>query len=307
MTCILYRKSSISLAFQTNTILRGCNLFIWYGFSDNNQQKDIIIDAKTIKEYLKADLAQFDHTCITAESADDIVSSMVFLGRKIYNDACKRNNFAQLIVENEYGDIVMISNQRTVIHKHFIFSNEGAFFSCSSDNPFSFFGANPKHYILSSTTNFTNKQLNDLLDGSNNNHSVEITCIDDVTSTAITFQGNARELPVRFSVSCRGQYPHQIHELPSIEKCSRMHGHTYKCCVSAFNSKDVISVNNFIKALGRSIVDALNEAFLLGRVQQATVESVARYIAITLSQSYKLAFVELTETPNIMARITFNE
>ena len=307
MTCVLYRKSSISLAFQTNTILRGCNLFIWYGFSDNDQQKNIIIDAAIIKKYLKTDLAQFDHTCISVDSADDIVSSMVYLGRMIFNNACKHDNFVQLLVENEYGDMVVFSSQRVIIHKHFIRSNEGTCFFYSSDNPFSFLGTNPKHCVISSTTNYSNKELSDLLNGSHINRNVDITCIDDVTLTAITFQGDTIGIPIRFSVSCRGQYAHQISGLPSYEKCSHLHGHTYKCRVSVFNSEEVTSANNFIKTLGHLIVALLNEAFLLGGDQQTTVENVARYIAGRLSQSYKLEFVELTETPNIMVRISFDD
>ena len=307
MTCILYRKSSISLAFQTNSFLRGCNLFVWYGFTDANHQKDIIIDATIIKEYLKTDLAKFDHTCFSTESVDDIVSFMVFLGRKIYNEACTRKSFIQLVVENEYGDIVVFSHNHIEIHKHFVRSNEGAYFSYSSNNPFALLGAMPKHCVISSTTNFTDKQLNDLLNGNDNNICIDITFIDDVTSTATTFKGNDLGWPIRFSVSCRGQFAHQIVDIASSEKCNRLHGHTYKCCVSAFSTKDISSANHFIKTLGRSVDDALNEAFMPDRVSQNTVENVARFIANRLSQSYKLAFVELAETPNIMARITFDE
>lgn len=307
MICILYRKSSISVAFQTNAILRGCNLFIWYGFSDNHQQKDIIIDAAIIKDYLNEDLSRFDHSCISVDSADDIVSCMLILGRIIYDDACKRNNFAQLIVENEYGDYVVILDQRVVIHKRVIFSDQEACFTNTSNSLFSFLGSRPKHCMLSSATNFTNKQLNELLYASQNDKDVDITYIDEVTSTAITFTGSSLGRPSKFSVCCRAQYTHQIAGIPSSEKCSHLHGHTYKCCVCVFNSSDVANTDSFMKAIGQSTVLALDEAFLLKYVQQTTVENVARYLACKLSQSYKLAFVELAETSNIMARITFDD
>lgn len=306
MTCILYRKSSISLAFQTNSILRGCNLSIWYGFSDNNQHEDIIIDASIIKKYLTADLAQFDHSCVYVDSADDLVSSMIILGKKLYVGACQYPNFIQLCVENEYGDIVVISRNRVVVHKQFVRFDEGACFCCTTDNLFSYLGTSCTRCVLSSVKNYTNEQLNNLLKGSLQDCCAEITCFDDVTSTAMTYQGNNLRLLLRVSVSCIKQFAHKIDGLPSSEKCGHLHGHTYKCRASAIISPDEVNVNLFIKSFGALLVTTLNDTFLSGAVQQSTVENAVRYIAKRLSTSHKLAFVELSETPNIMAGIFFD-
>lgn len=283
----------------------GSNLFIWYGFTDNRIGNDFIIDATTIKHLMEKDLSCYDHVCVSIDKADDIISLMIELGKRLYATACHHQLFSNLIVENEYGDSVIISNATSLIHKHFIQANGIAKFTCSNVSPFDFFCKDPRHGIISSTLNFSNIDLNKILNQECEDNSFFITDIDDISGTALTYKGGIRDIPQYYSVSCIRQHAHQLIDLQESEKCHNLHGHTYKCWVSVENRQCKRITDEQINKLGTSILYALEASFQIENLRQTTLENIIDYMGQLLSLDYEIAYIELTETPNIKARIYY--
>lgn len=309
MRRLIYRRDNISIALKQNEFTSGCNLYIWYGYIDNNSVKhDFIVDTSVIKEDMKADLREYDHLCIDVNDAYDIVDNMIEIGKMIFQKAMSHPLMNEIIVEDIYGDEVVIRNKQLIIHKKYLRNLIGdcAIFSCNDRQRYSLFGLKSQEFTCTCKENITEKQLQQLVRNEKNSMHYYVTCRDEAASVALTYYGK-ESMPEYITFCC---IEHMAHQLPCIsvsDKCGRLHGHTYRCYVAIKNCSRMTITSEYVYFMGKKIRSTLRTAFDLRKLSITTTENVISYVAEELCNEHELAFIELSETPNIKARIYVEE
>lgn len=305
MRHLIYRRENISVALKQNGVTLGCNLYIWYGYIDNEpRQHDFIVDASVIKEDMKNDLQEYDHICFDVHESNDIVDCMIEIGQTIFKKAIFHPLMDEIIVEDIYGDKVIIQNDRMIIHKRYLHNllSDYAVFSCNNEQIHSLYGLPFQTFILTCKENITEKELQELMINENNNICFYVTYKDEASSTNLTYH-RKESIPEYITFCCIEQMAHQLPNLLISEKCGRLHGHTYRCYATIKNSNKKPVTSKYISSIGEKIRTYLRTAFDLKDFSITTTENVISYVAEKLCNEYELSFIELSETPNIKARI----
>lgn len=309
MGIVIYRRANISLALKQNGFTTGVNLYIWYGYiSDTTKQDDFIVDASLIKEHMKIDLQEFDHLCIEIKTKYDIVDSMIEIGQMIFAKARSRLQLHEVIVENIYGDEVVIRNSCITIHKKFLYglNSEGVVFFCNDNKRLRLYGLPFQRYTFTSNKNVTEKHLNEIMLNVGNNMQCFISRIDEASMVISTFY--KQESVPQYITFCIIE--HIAHQLPNVSasiKCNRLHGHTYRCYVTVNNTYKTPLTSELVFSIGETVRTYLRKAFELKNLSVTSVENVARYLSENLCNEYNIAFIELSETPNIKVRLSIEK
>lgn len=309
MKRLIYRRDNISIALKQNGFISGCNFYIWYGYSDKEaKQSDFIIDASVIKEDMKVDLQEFDHLYINVHDSNDIVDNMIQIGQMIFKKAMSHPLMDEIIVEDIYGDKVVIRDNQLIVHKIYLcnFIGDHVFFSCNNGKRHSLYGLPFQRFTFTCKENITEKQLQQIIDNINDSMHYYITCRDEVSDTALTYY-KKESTPKYITVCCIEQMAHQLSNLAISEKCGKLHGHTYRCFAAIKNDNRMSLTSEYIFAISEKVKTYLRAAFELRELSVTTTENVISYVAGKLCNEYELAFIELSETPNIKARIYVEE
>lgn len=309
MRRLIYRRDNISIALKQNEVTLGCNLYIWYGYIDNDpKQQDFIVDASVIKEDMKNDLQEYDHICFGVHESNDIVDSMIEIGQMIFKKAMSHPLMDELIVEDIYGDKVIIENDRLTIHKRYLHNLLGgyAFFSCNDKQKQSLYGLPFQNFILTCKENISEKELQRLIVNENNSMWYYVTYRDEASSASLTFY-RKESIPEYITYCCIEQMAHQLPNLSISGKCGRLHGHTYRCYAAIRNGNKMPVTSEYVSSIGEKVRTYLRTAFDLTELSVTTTENVISYIAEKLCNEHGLAFIELSETPNIKVRIYLEE
>lgn len=309
MRRLIYRRDNISIALKQNELTFGCNLNIWYGYIDNSSKKNnFIVDASVIKEDMRNDLQEYDHICFDVNKNNDIVDSMIDIGQMIFKKAMSHQLMSEIILEDIYGDKVIIQKDRLIIHKaylHNLLSNY-AVFSCYGKPRHVLYGLPFHSFILTCHENITEKELQQLLMANVNNMQYYITYKDEASSVALTYYRKERA-PEYITICCIEHLAHQLPDLSLSEKCGRLHGHAYCCYATIRNANKVSNTSEYVLSIGEKVRTYLRAAFNFGELSATTTENVISYVAEKLCNEYELTFIELSETPNIKARIYLEE
>lgn len=309
MRRLIYRRYNISIALKQNEVILGCNLYIWYGYIDNEpKQRDFIVDASVIKEDMKNDLQEYDHICFDVHENNDIVDSMIEIGQMIFKKAMSHPLMDEIIVENIYGDKVIIQNNRVIIHKRYLHNLLGnyAVFSCNDKQRHSLYGLPFQNFILTCKENITEKELQQLMANENNSMRYYVTYKDEASSVTLTYY-RKESVPEYITFCCIEQMAHQLPNLSISGKCGRLHGHTYRCYAAIRNGNKMPVTSEYIFSIGEKVRTYLKTAFDLRELSVTTTENVISYVAEKLCNEHELAFIELSETPNIKVRIYLEE
>lgn len=309
MKRLIYRKDNISIALKQNEVILGCNLYIWYGYIDNEpRQRDFIVDASVIKEDMKNDLSEYDHICFDVHESNDIVDSMIEIGQMIFKSARSHPLMAEIILEDIYGDEVIIQNNQLIIHKRYLHNllDDYAIFSCNDKQRHSLYGLPFQTFILTCKENITEKELQQLMINKNNSMWFYVTSKDEASSTTLTYY-RKESVPEYITFCCIEQMSHQLPNLSISGKCGRLHGHTYRCYATIRNCKKKPVTSEYIFSIGNKVRTYLRTAFDLKELFVTTTENVISYVAEKLCNEYELAFIELSETSNIKVRIYLEE
>ncbi len=304
MKQLIYRKDNISVAFKNSNGIKGCNLFIWYGYSEKETiQTDFIFDASLIKSDMKADLDEFDHHCFDIGDNEDIVDSMVVIGDMIYAKAMSHILLDEIIIEDIYGDTVVIRADSKIIQKKYLFNSfdKDFFFVCNDENRHCLFGLPFKEYTITCPHNITIDEMYRIIAKKHSPEWYYISDTDAASSVSLTYF-KEESSPKIITIRCIEQQAHQINNKSLSDKCQRLHGHTYQCCVSVNNSSMSIVTQDYVIALGERIRNHLRNA-LNSNTLITTTENIAKYICSSLEKDYKIVLIELWETPNIKTRI----
>ena len=306
MRRLIYRRDNISIALKHKEFFTGCNLYIWYGYIGNKlRQGDFIVDASVIKEDMKVDLQEYDHSCIEIHDSNDIVDSMIQIGQMIFKKAMYHPLMDEIIVEDIYGDEVIIRSNQLIIHKKYLrnFLGDYVIFSCNDRQVHGLYGMLVQNFTFTCRENITEKQLQQLINSVDNNMQYYITCRDEASSTTLSYY-KKESRPQYITLCCIEQATHQ---LSILGKCGKLHGHTYCCLVTIKNSNRIPITSEYILSIDKKVRTYLRTAFDVGDFFGSTTENVINYVAEKLSTEHELAFIELSETPNIKARIYVEE
>lgn len=305
MKLIIYRRDNISLALRHNGITTGVNLYIWYGYaSSESKRDDLIVDAALIKEDMRVDLRDFDHVCIDINRAYDIVDSMIEIGQKIFTQAMARTSLYEIILEDIYGDEVVIRDGYATVHKRFLYNSrdEGTVFSCNDSKRQRLFGIPFREFTFTSNENITEESLNHIMMNANNNMQYQISSTDEASAIISTFNGQ-ESIPQYITFCITEHIAHQLPDLSVLGKCSRLHGHTYRCYVAVNNAHKLPVTSELVSTIGESVRTHIRKAFEDGNLSVTSTENIIRYLSEKLCDDYDVAFIELSETPNIKARL----
>lgn len=306
MRRLIYRRDNISIALKQNELTNGCNLYIWYGYIDNEpKQHDFIADASVIKKDMKVDLQEYDHLCIDIHDINDIVDSMIQIGQMIFKKAMSHPLMDEIIVEDIYGDEVIIRSNQLIIHKKYLrnYIGDYAIFSCNDRQRHSLYGMPIQNFTFTCKENITEKQLQQLMNNVNNNMQYYVTRRDEASAATLSYYKKER-IPQYVTFCCIEQTAHQ---LTISGKCGRLHGHTYRCYATIKNGNRISITSEYVCSIGKKIRTYLRSAFDVGKLPATTTENVISYVAGKLCSEHELAFIELSETPNIKARIYVEE
>lgn len=302
---LICRRDNISIAFKQNEFISGCNLYIWYGYIGNEpKQQELIVDASVIKEDMKVDLQDFDHLCIDVHDSSDIVDNMIEIGQMILKKAMSHSLIDEIIVEDIYGDEVVVRSNQLTIHKKYLHNLIGnhAVFSCNNRQRHCLYGVPFQNFTFTCKENITERELQQLLSNSNNRMQYYVTCRDEASSVNLTYY-RKEGIPEYITFCCIEHMAHQLPNLLSSGKCGGLHGHTYRCYVTIKNSSRMSIASEYIYTTDEKIRTYLRAAFDLRELLVTTTENIISYLAEKLCNEYELAFIELSETPNIKARL----
>lgn len=306
MKRLIYRRDNISIALKQNEFTNGCNLYIWYGYIDiGPKQHDFIVDASVIKEDMRVDLQEYDHLCIEIHDSNDIVDSMIQIGQMIYKKAMSHPLMDEIIVEDIYGDTVIIRSEQLIIHKKYLcnFTGDYVILACNDRQRSSLYGTPIQNFTFTCKENITEKQLKQLMNNINSNMQYYVTCRDEASATTLSYYKKER-IPQYITFCCIEQAAHQL-AIPG--KCGRLHGHTYCCYATIKNDNRIPVSSEYIFSVAKKVRTYLRAAFDVGKLSVPTTENVINYVAGKLCSEHDLAFIELSETPNIKARIYVEE
>ena len=309
MRRLIYRRDNISIALKQNEFTSGCNLYIWYGYIEKaSKQQDFIIDTSMIKKDLKVDLQEFDHACIDVHDSNDIVDSMIEVGHMIFKKAMVHPLIDELIVEDLFGDKVVIRSNQVIIYKKYLYNllSNYAIFSCNDSLKHNLYGLSVQNSIFTCKENITEKQLQQLISNDNNKMQYYITYIDEASSTALTYF-RKESIPEYITFCCIEHIAHQLPNLSISEKCGRLHGHTYRCYATIKNGSRMPITAEYVSCVEKKIRTYLRTAFEFREISTTTTENIISYVADKICNEYELTFIELSETPNIKARIYIEE
>ena len=302
---MIYRRYNISLALKQNGFITGVNLWIWYGYADNKSKKyDFIAHTSVIKEDMKTDLKEYDHLCVEIHDSNDIVDSMIEIGKMVFKKASSHPLLYEIIVEDIYGDEVVVRNNQLVVNKKYLYnrsSNQVVFF-CRDRQRRSLYGLPFESYIFTGKANITEKQLQKFMNHANNDMQYYVSNEDYVSSTVLTHNQKGGT-PEYITVCCIDHIAHQLPKISISGKCAQLHGHTYRCYATIENSDKVSVTSEYICSIGEKVRNYLRCAFGFGGLKATTAENIIWYIADKLRYEHEVTFLELSETPNIKARI----
>lgn len=305
MKQIIYRRENISIAFKQNGFVSGCNLYIWYGYIDEqSKQCGLIIDTSIIKADMQDDLKDYDHFCIEVHNGNDIIDYMIEIGKMIFKRAKDHPLMHEIILSDIYGDEVIIRRSEMLVQKKCLYNltNNKVVFCCNDSQRNIIYGL-PFHTItLTYKENLNESQLRQLMCDEDSDIPYYVSYIDEPSSVSLTFFKKDC-VPAYITICCIEQIAHKLSNVPVSQKCRRLHGHTYCCRVTIRNSSRIPITIEYVTLVSQKIRMYLKTAFNFGNLSATTIENIARYLEKKLCGDYEVAFIELFETSNIRTRI----